>query len=198
MNLSQTHTILVYAAIIVVAIIEGPILSILFGVLIKLGNFPFLQVYLALMIGDIIGDIGWYHIGRYFGMRFVRRFGKYFSITEENVGKVTRIFHKYHDKILLVSKLTSGFGFAMVTLMVAGMVKIPFWKYLSINVLGQFVWTGLLIALGYFLGHLYTTVSSILGKASIVVLFIIFIFALNGYRKYVANKMSESDSTILS
>jgi membrane protein DedA with SNARE-associated domain len=182
----------VYAVIIIVAIVEGPILAILFGVLIKAGAFPFWPIYFVLMAGDVIGDIGWYYVGRNFGMRFVKRFGKYFGLTEEKIVKVTKIFHKYHYKILVISKLTSGFGFAVVTLMVAGMTRIPFAKYMTINFVGQFVWTGFLIAVGYFLSSLYTTIDSILGKISLITLAIVVLFALNAYRKYVGNQMSKN------
>jgi membrane-associated protein len=192
LDLSQNHAVIVYVVIIVIAIVEGPILSVLFGVIIKSGAFPFWPVYLALMAGDVIGDAGWYYIGRNFGMRFVNRFGKYFSLTEEKIDKVTKIFHKYHDKILIVSKLTSGFGFAIVTLMVAGMVRIKFPKYMIINFIGQFVWTGFLIAVGYFLSSLYNTIDSIVGKVSLIALFILLLLALNGYRKYVGNQLTRS------
>ncbi len=191
LDLAQNHATLVYIVTVVVAIVEGPILSIFFGVLIKAGDFPFWPVYFALMAGDVIGDIAWYYIGRNYGMRFVNRFGRYFDLTETKVSTVTKIFHRYHSKILVISKLTSGFGFAVVTLMVAGMVKIPFARYMVINFVCQFIWTGFLIGLGYFFSHLYTTIDSIIGKVSIVALFIVIVLVLNGYRKYIGNKMAK-------
>ena len=189
LDLSQNHAVIVYAVIIIVAVVEGPILSIFLGMLIKAGAFSFWPIYFALMIGDLIGDVWWYYIGRNFGMRFVKRFGKYFGLTEEKTVKATKIFHKYHDKILIISKLTSGFGFAIVTLMVAGMTRIPFAKYMTINFVGQFVWTGLLIAVGYFLSSLFTTIDSILGRISLITLAIVVLLVLNGYRKYVGNQI---------
>ena len=191
-HFSETHQILIYAAIVVVACIEGPILSIFFGALIKVGAFPFWPVYFSLMGGDLLGDVLWYEIGRNFASRFIERFGKYFSLTEENIQKATKIFHKYHEKILIVSKLTSGFGLAVVTLMVAGMVKIPFGRYITINFVGQFFWTGFLLAAGYFLGDLYTRVDSILGKISVGAMFLLILLAINGYRKYVSNQISNA------
>ena len=192
LHFSSQHQILVYAVIIVLACAEGPILSILFGALIKTGAFSFWPVYIALMVGDLIGDTIWYQIGRHVGMRFVRRFGKYFSVTESRVKRITEVFNKYHEKILIVSKLTCGFGFAVVTLMVAGMVKIPFLRYLTINFVGQFVWTGMLIGVGYFIGNLYAQANSIMEKVSIAALFVIVILALNGYRKYMSKRMKIS------
>ncbi len=187
-TLSADHSAVVYALIVVLACVEGPILSMLFGIVLRLGYFHLAPVYIALMVGDLIGDIFWYEVGRHFGHRFIKRFGKYFSITEEAVAKVTRIFHAYSDKILFISKISNGFGFALVTLMTAGMTRIPFLRYLSINLIGQFVWTGLLLAVGYFFGNAYAAVDGIFAKASVVALFIVLIFAFNGYRKYLARR----------
>jgi len=191
-DMANNHQVIVYAFIVVFACIEGPILSILFGAMIKVGTFPFWPVYIALMAGDLLGDTLWYQIGRHFATKFIKRFGKYFGLTEANINKVTRIFHKYHEKILVVSKLTSGFGLAVVVLTVAGMVKIPFARYITINFIGQFIWTGFLLAVGYFFGYLYQTFTSILGKVSIAALFIFVLLALNQYRKYFSNQINRS------
>jgi len=187
-NLASEHAYWVYLLIIVLACAEGPILSMIFGVVIKLGYFSFLPVYAALMIGDLIGDVIWYYIGYHFGHRFIRRFGKYFDITEESVTKVERIFHRYKHHILLISKLTNGFGFALVTLITAGIVRIPFWKYLFVNFIGQFVWSGLLIGVGYFFGNLYLQVDSILGKISVAAGFVVVYVAFFQYKKYLSKK----------
>lgn len=187
-SLSTTHSWLVFALIIILACAEGPFLSMLFGVLIKLKYFAFLPIYAALMLGDLIGDIGWYYIGRHWGHRFVRRFGRYFSITEENIVKVEHIFHRYKHRILFISKISNGFGFALVTLITAGIVRIPFWKYLGTNLVGQFIWTGILISVGYFFGSLYQQVGTWLGRLSVVAGFLIIVALFMGYKRYVKDQ----------
>ena len=184
-QLVTSHPYFVYFIIIVLACAEGPILSLIVGVLVKLGYFSFIPMYLALMFGDVLGDAGWYWVGRRYGHAFIKRFGKYFSVTEEGVIKVTKIFHKYKHHILIISKITNGFGFALVTLITAGLVKIPFLKYVGINIIGQFVWTGLLIGVGYFFGDAYMKVDSIIGKLSIFALFVVIFVAFMGYKKYL-------------
>jgi len=184
--------ILVYGVIIIVSFVEGPILAVLCGVLYRLGFLHIIPVYIALMVGDLIGDCFWYWVGYHFGHRFVRRFGRYFSIHEKNINKVSQIFHSYRDTILIVSKLTMGLGFALVTLFTAGMVRIPFRRYITLNATGQLVWTAFLLGLGYLFGHLYATLDNVAGKVSVVALFIILFAALIGYGKYVRSKMSIS------
>ena len=189
-QLSQNHHYIVYVIIIVLACAEGPILSMIFGVLIKLGYFSLIPVYTALMLGDLIGDTLWYYIGRHFGYRFINRFGKYFSITEDKVETITKIFHKHKNSILFISKISNGFGFALVTLITAGIVKIPFFKYLSVNLVGQFIWSGVLIGVGYFFSDLYMRVDTFLARVGIVAVLILVIALFLGYKNYLKNRIN--------
>ncbi|MEO8638208.1 MAG: DedA family protein [Candidatus Taylorbacteria bacterium] len=167
-----------YLLIFVVAIFEGPILMAFCGAMIKLGYLALWPAFVALMVGDLIADTGWYYAGYHGGMRFVDRFGKYIGINREKIKMVSHFFHKYHNSILFFSKVTSGFGFAIITLVTAGLVKIPFRKYLFLNGLGQFVWTGLLIALGYLFEHLYVTIEDTLGRATLIVFSVVVLASL--------------------
>ncbi len=160
--------VLTYPALTILGIIAGPIVSIAAGFFIRIGILSLLPTYIALMLSDVIGDICWYILGHRYGMRVVQKVGKFFSIDEEKVGVVKKIFQTYHAPILLVSKLTMGFGFAIATLFTAGLVGIPFKRYMAFNVSGQIFWTGLLITLGFYFGHLYTQFDSIFEKASII------------------------------
>jgi membrane-associated protein len=188
-QLAVQHLYFSYAIVVIFACIEGPVLSMIFGVLIKLGYFSFWPIYAALMAGDLLGDTIWYHVGRYFGYPFIRKFGKYFSIDENSVTKISEVFHKHKYSILFISKITTGFGFAIVTLLTAGIVKIPFKRYLLTNLLGQFIWSGILIGVGFFFSHLYLGVNNVLSRLSIIALFVIIIAAFMGFRKYLRNRI---------
>ena len=188
-QITNLHPILTYGIIIFISFVEGPLLGMVCGLLIRLGDFHFIPVYIALMVGDLIGDTFWYIVGYHFAGPFLNRFGDYFSITEEGVATVERIFHKHQDWILLLSKVTMGFGFALVTLVTAGIVKIPFKRYIAMNAIGQFVWTGIIVSIGYTIGGAYESVGSIFSKVSVLVLIVVFFFALLGFSKYVKGQM---------
>lgn len=192
--LVTNYPVLVYGVLVISSYLEGPILALLCGVFYRLGYFYIVPVYFALMAGDLIGDCFWYYIGYRFGHRFVHRFGKYVNIHEKNINTVERIFHTYTDSILLISKLTMGLGFALVTLVTAGMVKIPFKRYLTLNVMGQFIWTGLLLTIGYEFGNLFVSFNNIFSRISVAVLFIIVIVLLFGFGKYVRARITAKNS----
>lgn len=174
-----------YAIMLPVSIIEGPILSMVAGFFIHAGVLALIPSLLVLMLGDLIGDVLWYWLGRSYGHGFISRFGKYVSITEENISTVQRIFHRYHTPILLFSKLTMGLGFPGATLFTAGLAHVPFWRFMALNTVGQVVWTGLLIAIGYYLGQLYLQINGVLGVIATAAIIAIVFALLVGFGKYV-------------
>lgn len=190
-SLGQEYAGWSYVAIVILAALEGPFLSMLLGVLIKLDYFALIPIYVSLMIGDLLGDIFWYYIGYRYGYGFVDRYGKYVSVNRDNISKVLAIFRDHEGKILFLSKISNGLTLALAILITAGIARVPFSKYLLINAIGQIIWTGLLIAIGYFFGDLYLQVDTWLGRASIVGLFLIVIVAFFGYKRYLAKRAEQ-------
>ncbi len=147
-----------YAILFFGALIEGPLFMMGAGLLYHLGQVHFWPAYLLLVLGDFCGDIAWYCVG-YFGARpAIVRWGKFLSITPPVIDAVERQFHRFDTWILVISKLTMGFGFALTILMVAGMLRVSFWRYALINLVCGFAWTGFLFGVGYFFGNVYNDV----------------------------------------
>ena len=183
-----THDYLVYIVIAIIACAEGPWISLILGVVLRLGFLYFWPIYIALIVGDLVGDVIWYYVGRRYGHSFISKHGHRFNITEAGVERLTRLFHKHKHVVLFLSKISNGMGFALVTLMTAGMVKIPFGRYIIVNAVGQLVWTGFLIGTGFFFSSLYITVDNVLGKISITAVIVILLFLAYRYYKYLKNK----------
>lgn len=188
-DFGANHAYIVYVVIAFVGIAEGPVLSVLMGVLLRLGHFSFLPVYIALMSGDLIGDTVLYMLGYYHGHNLIKKFKKWFKISEEGLSKVETSFHKHKNKILVFSKLTNGMGLGMVVLATAGIVRIPYARFIIINFFGQLVWSGLLLSIGYFFGHVYSQVSSVLSKMLIISLFCIIFYMAYYYSKKLRNNV---------
>jgi len=148
-----------YAVVFVLCIVEGPVVMLTSGFLYRLGQFNLLPLYFSLMAGDFAADLVWYVIGRYGARTMINRFGHLFNITPQIINKIEKRFRRYQGKILFISKITMGFGFALATLMVAGMLHVPFKRYALLNFLGGFIWTAFLLALGYFFGDVYSSVA---------------------------------------
>jgi membrane protein DedA with SNARE-associated domain len=87
-------------------------------------------------------------------------------------------------KTLLLAKFSHGLGSAVQV--TAGLAKINFSKYISIEVLGTLVKTLILFVLGFYIGKSYEQINNYLQIIAItvigVVIFIISYFTLNNYQ----------------
>ncbi len=177
-----------YAIMLPLAIVEGPIVSVLSGFLLQQGYVSFWPAYLTLMAGDLLGDTAWYAIGRYAARPFIKKYGHKFSFTPARVEAVETIFKKHQKKTLLISKLSTGFGLAPLVLMTAGSIGISFPLYIALNTIGQFIWSGLLITVGYYFGHSYELIDSSLRTGYLTVGGIVFVVGLFMLQRYLRTK----------
>lgn len=162
------------------------------GFLLRLEYVSLLPLSIALIAGDLVGDIGWYVVGYFFAKPLILRYGKFLSITEELFEKVKRLFERHDSKILFLSKITSGFGGAIATLIAAGAVRVPFKKYIAINILGEFIWVGLLLSVGYVFGHLYASIENGFKIVFIIIAAIFIAGALYGFFHFLKQKFLKS------
>jgi membrane protein DedA with SNARE-associated domain len=172
-----------------IAVVEGPIISVICGILISQGQLNFWVVYLVVMLGDLIGDVIWYYLGYHFGYTFARKWGKRFGLTEEKISKVKEKFHTHTNFILFFSKITNGLGLALAVLFTAGLAKIPFKRYIAINIIGQCIWSGILLSIGYFFGSALNQIKSIEGKISIVIVVVLVAFLTITYIRRLHKKI---------
>lgn len=188
---TSLHTLLLwlesskYILIFIGTIFEGPVVMMASGFLFGLGQFSFWPMYIALVMGDFVADIGWYALGRFGTRTAIYKYGHFVGITPTTIERVENQFIKYHQKILIISKLTMGLGFAAVILVVAGIFKVPFKNYVILNLVGGFIWTALLIAIGYFLGNIFATVPLEIKIILGLIILTVVIFGLKYLNKYL-------------
>jgi len=170
-----------YFILIPLAIIEGPIVSVIAGFLVTLGFFNPLVVYVVMVSGDIIGDGIFYYLG-YRGKNLFH----YFKINEEKIEKAKVYFEKNHQKAIAGSKIMWGIG--TTGLLAAGALHVPYKRYFKTCALYSLVQSFIMIFLGMFFGQAY----EIIGKyfdyyaaiISILVLVVLLFFVfMNKYRK---------------
>jgi membrane protein DedA with SNARE-associated domain len=142
-------------------------------------------MYFVLVSGDFVADLGWYALGRFGTRKAIFKYGHFVGVTPETLKKIEGGFHKYHQKILVISKLTMGFGFSVVVLVVAGIFKIPFKNYVILNLIGGFIWTALLVSIGYFLGNIFTMISTPMKVGFVLFIFTFFIIGIKYINKYL-------------
>lgn len=168
---------------------EGTVVMISAGLLWHLGKLAFWPMYLALIAGDFLSDLTWYFIG-YFGARpFVNRWGHLVGASPEVVARVERRFKMHETPILIVSKLTMGFGLMIATLITAGMLRVSLWKFTVINLFGGFFWILFLILIGYYFGNILAYIPPQFQIASAILAVIVLFFGI----KQLSASLAKSD-----
>lgn len=147
-----------YALLFLGCYLEGPAVMLTAGILWHIGTVSFLPALTALYLGDILADIMWYTIGYHAGRPLVVKYGSIVGITDQIIDRIERRFHRHHTNILVVSKLTMGLGLAVPLLTVAGMLRIPFTRYLAINAAGGAILIPTIMLIGYYFGNVFSLI----------------------------------------
>ncbi|MCR4280858.1 MAG: DedA family protein [Candidatus Kaiserbacteria bacterium] len=167
---------------------EGSVVMMTGGLLWHSGVMEFWPAYGALLLGDVLSDTMWYVIGYSGARRFAERWGRYVNVTPAIIEKAESKFNRHHTSILIISKLTMGFGFAIATLITAGMLKVPFARYFTINFLGGLIWIYGLMLIGYYFGDIVFLVPKELQIAVAVAGIIAFFYFLKFISAHLAKK----------
>lgn len=174
-----------YLLIAPAAFLFGPPVSLATGVLLRIDALSLIPTCLALVAGELGGDVLWYWLGKRYGDSFSLRFGRYAWITEKSIASTKELFSKHHDIILFTSKLTAGLGIAPVVLFTAGLSHVPFRRYMMLNIAGQFLWTAGLLSAGYLLGHVYLEISGAFEKIALIAFVGVLLASLLGFGRYL-------------
>ena len=143
-----------YGLLFLGTLFGSPLVMVAAGYLVHIQQLDFLPAYLTVVTADIVGDIVWYWVGRVGARPFLLRYGSYFGMNQNLMDRIEHRFLKYHERILILSKLTMGFGVAIGVLAVAGMMRVPFWRYLAINLSGELLWALIPLLIGFYFGNI--------------------------------------------
>lgn len=135
-------------------------------------KFSLLGVVVSGALGALAGNIVWFAVAWALGLdrfeRFLVRYGRLFTLDEDEIARGRRLFDKYGGSIV-------GFGRVIPAVrslisVPAGLVRMRVSTFLVYTSIGTFVWTiGLAIA-GYFLGARFEEVDKIMAPLSTLVL----------------------------
>lgn len=138
-----------YAILLPISVLEGPLVSIVGGLLVSQGVLEAHIVFLILLLGDIVGDTIYYNLGKYGGRRLAHRWGKYLGASEEKLESLEKKFHSHDWKLIFFAK-TQAIGGAI--LFAAGMAHIPYKRFILLNIVGSIPKIILFEATGYYFG----------------------------------------------
>ena len=136
-----------YVLLALMTLIEGPLATLLGAMAASSGLLKPELVFLAAAIGNLCGDSLWYSLGYMGKTEWLLRHGRRFRISEAHILRLEEGMQKHASKILLIAKLT--LSFAIPALIAAGLARVPWRRWFSTIVIGEIIWTGTLVLIGY-------------------------------------------------
>ncbi len=146
-----------YTAVFVLTLLDSTVLPLpnetfmpFVGALIEAGRFSFWNIVVLSSIGAVLGSLTSYALGYYGAAPFVKKFGKYFRIKQEDLEKTHAFFAKYGERVILISRFIPVVRqFSSIP---AGAAKMNVWKFCLYTAVGSTLWNILILGLGYFVG----------------------------------------------
>jgi membrane protein DedA with SNARE-associated domain len=149
-------------------------------------NHSIVLVILFGFLGSVAGaDIG-YYLGYRGGRPFVERFGHLFRIRPEHIARAELFFARHGDKAVLAARFI--LGLRTWGSMLAGMARMPFWRFQVLSAVGGLAWAIAVGVVGYLLGSnlaLITTIIRDIGIGGLVVVVLLVLIAVLARRRAV-------------
>ena len=151
-----------------IAVLEGPIVSVIAAYLASQGLLVLWQVIVCVIVADVIGDCLFYGIGRgaldWLPPRLLSRLG----VTDTRLAQMAGAFEDKGVRVLVIGKLTHAAGFAV--LIGAGAAGMRFLPFVLANLLASIPKSLFFVALGALFGSAHAAIGQWLTIGSAVVL----------------------------
>jgi membrane protein DedA with SNARE-associated domain len=140
-----------YAALLPLAVIEGPVVTVIAGILAAHGVMDLALVYPVVVAGDLLGDLGHYAIGRWLPLLVPLQRWNWVVRLRARAAAVAPLVRDNAGRMLLVGKLTHSAGFAV--LIASGAVRVRLPRFLAWNFVGTLPKSLVLLLGGYWFGR---------------------------------------------
>ena len=161
------------------------------GILASQKIFSFIGAFLTGLIGSTFCAIVIYLMGYFGGKPFVKKYGKYFFMKEEDIEKSDNWFNKYGLMASLI-----GRNFPIIRTLISlpiGIMRLSFTKFLIYTIVGSIPWTFVFVYVGYILGSNWILVNNYVGqlKTPIKILIVLLIAS------YIYKKTFKKDKIVV-
>ena len=140
------------ALILPLAVIEGPVVTILTGFLSAQGYFDWYWALCLLVCGDLIGDVIYYWVGRTGGSPLAG-LGRWLGVRGMVTPELQHSLTHHAAKMLFIGKWTHSIG--CLVLIGSGMLRLPVARFILVNLLATVPKSAVLFGFGYFTGGYY-------------------------------------------
>ena len=159
------------------------------GILAARGIFTFWGAFFIGLLGSVFCAIVIYCMGYFGGRPFIKKYGKYFFMKEEDIEKSDSWFNKYGMLSALI-----GRNFPIIRTLISlpiGITKQPFIKFLIYTTIGSIPWTLAFVYVGYSLGDNWIILSNYINKLKTPIRIILIILIVLFIYKKIKNKYNK-------
>ncbi|HLH99340.1 MAG TPA: DedA family protein [Acidimicrobiales bacterium] len=157
------------------------------GVLAAQGKLSLPGVIIVGVVGELIGAVIAWWIGRVGGRPFVTRWGRYVLITRTDLNRAEAWYNRHRRGGVFIGRVLPVIrSFVAI---VAGISEVPITPFVIFTALGSLVWLGLMAGIGYSVGSNYKSITkgfSDVGYVLVVIVVIavavLFVHRLRTYR----------------
>lgn len=167
----------------VIIIIPSEVILATGGILAGRGIFSFWMAFLVGLLGSLFCAIIIYLIGYFGGRSFVKKYGKYFFMKEEDIEKCDIWFEKYGPLAAFLAR-----NFPIVRTLISlpmGISKVNFPRFILFTTLGSIPWTFAFVYVGYALGNNWIILNNFVKKLKLPIIVLLILLLIN----YLWNKI---------
>jgi len=136
------------------------------GFIVAKGEMNVVAVLVAGTLGAVMGALALYYIGMWADevivRRFVRRYGRFFMISEHDLDRTLNFFNNHGQKMVFFGRLLPIVR-SLISVP-AGMNRMPLGRFLVWTTLGSLIWNSILTYAGIVLGANWEHVLEIVGR----------------------------------
>ena len=170
----------------VIIIIPSEVILATGGILAGRGIFSFWIAFLVGLVGSVFCAIIIYLIGYFGGRSFVKKYGKFFFMKEEDIEKCDIWFEKYGP---LAAFLTRNFPIVRTLISLPmGISKVNFPRFVLFTTLGSIPWTFAFVYVGYALGNNWIILNNFVKKLKLPIIILLILLFIN----YIFKKLKKT------
>ena len=137
-----------------------------------------LQLSWIIVVGTIVttaGGAAGFALGHQGGRPLLERYLSFFRIQKQTLTRGEALFDRYGAATVFFARFV--FGMRVIAGPLAGVLRMPWRKFLLWNFLGAAVWVSAISAVGYFFGRHWHRLQRDLGRFNIVVVILVAVLA---------------------
>ena len=160
------------------------------GILAASNIFSFWGAFFTGLLGSVFCAIVIYFMGYFGGNPFIKKYGKYFFMKEEDIEKSDSWFNKYGMIGALI-----GRNFPIIRTLISlpiGIMRLSFFKFLIYTIIGSIPWTFVFVYVGYALGSNWVIIDKYVSRLKTPIKFLILLLVVSYFYKKIKEKRLNS------